>query len=163
MFSSQHTEPTILLCTSQIYNLSTCTLTRRRQRAGTLLQLDACDDTKRCGSFLLQCALTEIKASVSAAVNSIYFMIQQCLYLLNVSWLSTFSWRDLNYYSMHVLNASPKITSFLFWPHFYEENAWYCLYCYFPISTKKCLKMYFTELYYHVVFSKLLYFNEEVW
>lgn len=34
--------------------------------------------------------------------------------------------------------------------------------CYFPISTKKSLKMYFTELYYHVVFSKLLYFNEEV-
>lgn len=90
------------------------------------------------GLFLLRCAPAEVRAWVGAAVNSIRFMIQR-LYVFSVSWLSTFSSRHLNYYTSTPSDACPRrpnVTSFSNRTST-KKNAWYGLYCYFPMSTKK--------------------------
>lgn len=110
--------------------------------------------TFQCGLFLLQCAHREIKASVSAAVNSIYFMIQQCFYLFNVSWLSTSKlfvpFNDACDFSQRQHKNLIEMFFFLLVrTSFKKMHATVCI-AIFLLAQKFIKKMYFTELYYHV-------------
>ncbi len=65
---------------------------------------------------------------------------------------------------MHVtlLNASPKITEMFFGrTSMKKKHDTICIATF--LLAQNFIKMYFTEMYYYVMFSKLLYFNEEVW
>lgn len=74
--------------------------------------------------FCYNVRLREIKDSVGAAVASIYFMIQLLvLFYSSSSWLSTFSWYNLNYLHVTFVQRQPKNhIEMFYWPHFYEEK-----------------------------------------
>lgn len=62
---------------------------------------------------------------------------------------------------MHVLNASPKKIVLFCCTSMKKMHDTVCIAIF--LLAQKFLIMYFTELYQHVMFSKLLDFNEKVW